>query len=61
MKTILEKSSLTQPSPYTENSDPVFLKRFMKLTRKRLGFLLNFGEAFMKDGITRAANGFPEF
>ena len=25
-----------------------------------LGFLLNFGEALMKNGITRAVNGLPE-
>jgi hypothetical protein len=26
----------------------------------KLGFLLNFGESLMKDGITRLANGAPE-
>jgi len=28
--------------------------------RKKLGFLLNFGEALMKDGIVRAVNGLEE-
>ena len=30
---------------------------YLRLTRLRLGFLLNFGEAFMRDGITRVVNG----
>jgi hypothetical protein len=29
----------------------------LKLTGKKLGYLLNFGEALMKDGITRFLNG----
>ena len=30
---------------------------YLKLTGKKLGFLLNFGESLMKDGITRIING----
>ncbi len=30
---------------------------YLKLTNFKLGFLLNFGEALMKDGITRIING----
>ncbi len=30
------------------------------LTKCKLGFLLNFGEALMKDGITRAVNGLED-
>jgi GxxExxY protein len=30
---------------------------YLKLTGLKLGFLLNFGEAFMKDGISRVING----
>jgi GxxExxY protein len=30
---------------------------YLKLTGLKLGFLLNFGEAYMKDGITRLVNG----
>jgi len=30
---------------------------YLKLTGTKLGFLLNFGEALMKDGITRMLNG----
>jgi GxxExxY protein len=33
---------------------------YLKLTNKKLGFLLNFGEALMKDGITRILNGQAE-
>jgi GxxExxY protein len=29
----------------------------LKLTGKRLGYLLNFGENMMKDGISRVLNG----
>ena len=30
---------------------------YLKLTNLKLGYLLNFGEALMKDGITRLING----
>jgi len=30
---------------------------YLRLTGKKLGYLLNFGEATMKDGITRVING----
>jgi GxxExxY protein len=30
---------------------------YLKLTHKKLGFLLNFGDSLMKDGITRLING----
>lgn len=30
---------------------------YLRLTRFKLGYLLNFGEAFMKDGISRIING----
>jgi GxxExxY protein len=33
---------------------------YLKLTGMKLGFLLNFGEALMKDGITRFVNGLEE-
>ena len=29
---------------------------YLRLTDMRLGYLLNFGEALMKDGITRTVN-----
>ena len=33
---------------------------YLKLTGMRLGYLLNFGEAMIKTGITRTVNGLPE-
>jgi len=33
---------------------------YLRLTGMRLGYLLNFGEALMKDGITRILNGYIE-
>ncbi len=36
------------------------LLTYLKLTGKKLGFLLNFGGAVMKSGITRIVNGLPE-
>jgi len=32
----------------------------VRLAHKKLGFLLNFGAALMKEGITRTVNGLPE-
>lgn len=37
------------------------IQTYLRLTGCKLGFLLNFGEALMKDGITRAVNGLEEF
>lgn len=36
------------------------LLTYLKLSGKKLGFLLNFGEAVMKKGIVRIVNGLPE-
>lgn len=36
------------------------LVTYLRLADKRLGHLLNFGEALMKHGITRIANRLPE-
>lgn len=33
---------------------------YLKLTGKKLGYLLNFGEDLMKDGISRVLNGYVE-
>lgn len=35
------------------------LLTYLKLTDLKLGFLLNFGQAMMKHGITRIVNGLP--
>ena len=36
------------------------LLTYLRLTEVKLGFLLNFGEALMRDGITRIVNGLEE-
>ncbi len=36
------------------------LLTYLRLADRRLGYLLNFGEALMKDGITRTVNQLPE-
>ena len=36
------------------------LLTYLRLSGKRLGFILNFGVALMKDGIVRTVNGLPE-
>lgn len=36
------------------------LLTYLKLARMKLGYLLNFGEATMKRGITRIVKGLPE-
>ena len=46
-----------------EQLHPVHLKQlqtYLKLTGCRLGFLLNFGESLMKNGIHRCVNGLPD-
>lgn len=43
--------------------DPVHSKQvltYLRLMDKRLGFLINFGEHLIKNGIKRIANGMPE-
>jgi len=42
---------------------PVFKKQlltYLRLSDKRLGLLINFGSALIKDGIVRIVNGLPE-
>jgi GxxExxY protein len=36
------------------------VQTYLRLTGCKLGYLLNFGEALMKDGITRCVNGLEE-
>jgi GxxExxY protein len=36
------------------------IQTYLRLTNHKLGYLLNFGEALMKQGITRAVNNLPE-
>ena len=55
-KVILELKSVEA----VNNAHKKQLLTYLKLSGMRLGFLLNFGEAFMRDGITRTVNGLPE-
>ena len=55
-KIILELKSVERIS----NAHKKQLLTYLKLTGMRLGYLLNFGEALMKDGITRTVNRLPE-
>ncbi len=52
-KVILELKSKHEVSA----SDRKQVQTYLKLTNMRLGYLLNFGAALMKDGIIRAVNG----
>ena len=36
------------------------LQTYLRLADRRLGYLLNFGEALLRDGIVRAVNGLPD-
>jgi len=55
-KVILELKSVEAVT----NAHKKQLLTYLRLSGRRLGFLLNFGTAFMKNGITRTANGLPE-
>ena len=52
-KVILELKSVESASKAHKKQ----VLTYLKLTNKKLGYLLNFGESLMKDGITRLLNG----
>lgn len=52
-KVIVELKSIERVSPAHKKQ----LLTYLRLTGKKLGYLLNFGEALMKEGITRTING----
>ena len=52
-KVIVELKSVENVSPAHKKQ----LLTYLRLTGLKLGYLLNFGEALMKDGITRTING----
>jgi GxxExxY protein len=52
-KVIVELKSVEKVSPAHKKQ----LLTYLKLTGLKLGYLLNFGEALMKNGITRTING----
>ncbi|MDA3961534.1 MAG: GxxExxY protein, partial [Planctomycetota bacterium] len=54
-KVIVELKSVEKVHPVHKKQ----LLTYLKLTGLKLGYLLNFGEVLMKDGITRTINGNP--
>lgn len=55
-KVILELKSVVVITPAHRKQ----IQTYLRLSGKKLGFLLNFGEAMMKDGIVRVVNGLKE-
>ena len=55
-KVILELKSVEQVSEAHKKQ----VQTYLRLTGCKLGFLLNFGEALMKHGITRVVNGLDD-
>jgi len=55
-KVILELTSVEKVSSAHKKQ----VLTYLRLTGLRLGFLLTFGEAFMRDGITRVVNGLAD-
>lgn len=55
-KVVLELKSVERVTPAHKKQ----IHTYLRLTGKKLGYLLNFGEALMKEGITRSVNGLEE-
>jgi len=55
-KVVLELKSVEQVTPIHKKQ----LQTYLRLSGYKLGFLLNFGDALMKKGITRAVNGLED-
>jgi len=55
-KVLLELKSVERVSPAHKKQ----VQTYLRLTGLKLGYLLNFGEAMLKDGITRCVNGLEE-
>ena len=55
-KVVLELKSVEQVTKAHKKQ----IQTYLRLAGHKLGFLLNFGEALMKKGITRAVNGLEE-
>jgi GxxExxY protein len=52
-KVVVEIKSVEMIAPV----HPKILLTYLRLTKKKLGLLVNFNEALIKDGITRIVNG----
>ena len=55
-KVIVELKSIEQLKPVHSKQ----LLTYLRLMNCRLGLLINFGEAYLKDGFHRVVNGLPE-
>ncbi len=55
-KVILELKSVEKATAAHKKQ----IQTYLRLTGRKLGYLLNFGEALMKSGITRAVNNLEE-
>ncbi len=55
-KVLLELKSVERILPAHKKQ----VQTYLRLTGLKLGYLLNFGEAILKNGITRCVNGLPE-
>lgn len=55
-KVIIELKSVEEVAPVHKKQ----LLTYLRLANKRLGLLINFGAAKIKEGITRIVNGLPE-
>jgi GxxExxY protein len=55
-KVLVELKSVEKVAPVHKKQ----LLTYLRLADKRLGLLINFGEALIKDGITRIVNRLPE-
>ena len=53
---IVELKSVAELSPAHRKQ----LQTYLRLSGYKLGYLLNFGEALLRDGIVRSVNGLPE-
>ena len=56
-KVVLELKSIEKVT----GSHKKQLQTYLRLTGYKLGYLLNFGEALMKNGITRCVNGLDDY
>ena len=55
-RVIVELKSIVQLNPAHRRQ----IQTYLRLAQLRLGYLLNFGEALLRDGIVRAVNGLPD-
>jgi GxxExxY protein len=55
-KVIVELKSVEEVAPVHKKQ----LLTYLRLADKRLGLLINFGDALIKRGISRVVNGLPE-